>query len=225
MESKKSDSKNLERYKALFFQSGLVVALFVVLAAFEWKTGESNSNEIVEPSYIPDDTEMAAITKPDKAQVKPLTSTTLLDIRPDDVLIVDTFDLSFDTPDVILNPKDFIPKHEDDPVIDEPPVMIAPEMPEFPGGEAALYAYLGKNIRYPELARSIDLQGIVFITFVIEKDGNVSNSAVLHGIGGGCDEEALRVINAMPNWKPGKNSLGRPIRVQMNLPVKFILIN
>lgn len=96
------------------------------------------------------------------------------------------------------------------------------EMPEYPGGTEELYKYLGSNITYPEQAKNDGIQGRVFVTFVVERDGSITNAQVLRGIGGGCDEEALRVVNAMPKWTPGKKE-GEVVRVQYNLPVIFKL--
>ena len=94
--------------------------------------------------------------------------------------------------------------------------------PEFPGGMEALTKYLSENIKYPEQAKKDKIQGKVYISFVVEKDGSVADAKVLRGIGGGCDEEALRVVNAMPKWTPGKQR-NTPVRVQFNLPVVFKL--
>lgn len=94
--------------------------------------------------------------------------------------------------------------------------------PEFPGGMEALIKYLSENIKYPEQAKKDKIQGKVYISFVVEKDGSVADAKVLRGIGGGCDEEALRVVNAMPKWTPGKQR-NTPVRVQFNLPVAFKL--
>ena len=99
---------------------------------------------------------------------------------------------------------------------------VVEENPTFPGGETALYEYLGANIKYPEEAKELGIQGRVFVNFVVEKDGSVSNARVLRGIGGGCDEEALRVVKSMPKWTPGKQR-GIPVRVSYNLPIKFTL--
>ena len=96
------------------------------------------------------------------------------------------------------------------------------EMPEYPGGTEELYKYLGSNITYPEQAKNDGIQGRVFVTFVVECDGSITDAQVLRGIGGGCDEEALRVVNAMPKWTPGKKE-GEVVRVQYNLPVIFKL--
>ena len=95
-------------------------------------------------------------------------------------------------------------------------------MPEYPGGINALMSYLSKNIKYPETAKKAGVQGRVFVSFIVEKDGRVNESKILRGIGAGCDEEALRVVNSMPKWKPGLSE-GKPVRVQYNLPIKFQL--
>lgn len=95
-------------------------------------------------------------------------------------------------------------------------------MPEFLGGNEALFAYISKNIKYPEKAKKEKIQGKVFVSFVVEKNGKVSNVIILRGIGGGCDEESLRVVSEMPDWKPGIQD-GKPVRVQFSLPIKFAL--
>jgi len=100
--------------------------------------------------------------------------------------------------------------------------LVVETSPEYPGGNNALMEYLGQNIQYPTYARNNGIQGTVYTSFVIEADGKLSNIKVLHGIGGGCDEEAIRVISTMPSWKPGTQR-GKPVRVQFNLPVRFIL--
>jgi periplasmic protein TonB len=100
--------------------------------------------------------------------------------------------------------------------------MVVEQMPEFPGGEDSLYSFIARHIRYPQAAKESGIQGRVFVTFVVEKDGSVSDARILRGIGGGCDEEALRMVQAMPKWLPGKQR-GKPIRVQYNMPIKFSL--
>ena len=102
--------------------------------------------------------------------------------------------------------------------------QIVDEMPRFPGGEKALMEHVAKNVVYPEEAKEKEIQSRVFIGFVIEKDGSVSNVKALRGIGGGCDEEAVRVIKALPKWAPGKKD-GKPVRVSYQIPINFKLNN
>ncbi len=100
--------------------------------------------------------------------------------------------------------------------------QIVDEMPMFPGGEAAMMKFVANNVKYPQEAKDNDISGRVFISFVVEKDGSVSNVKVMKGIGGGCDEEAVRVIKGMPKWKPGKQD-GKPVRVSYMMPIVFKL--
>jgi len=106
--------------------------------------------------------------------------------------------------------------------IDDEVFLVVEVMPEFPGGNEALLKYLSDNIIYPQEALKANIQGTVYVSFIIEKNGEVSNIKVIHGIGGGCDEEAVRVVKGMPNWIPGTQR-GKPVRVQFNLPIRFVL--
>jgi periplasmic protein TonB len=102
------------------------------------------------------------------------------------------------------------------------PYLVVEQMPDFPGGEAELYKYLEKNIKYPALARESGVTGTVYIKFVVNKDGKISNITILRGIGAGCDEEAVKVVGNMPSWKPGKQN-GIAVPVWFTLPLKFTL--
>ena len=97
---------------------------------------------------------------------------------------------------------------------------VVEEEPEFPGGLEALNTFLQNNIKYPVLARDSNIQGKVYLSFVVEKDGSISWIRVLRDIGGGCGQEAMRVLKLMPRWKPAKNQ-GQPVQVQYNIPITF----
>ena len=94
--------------------------------------------------------------------------------------------------------------------------------PAFKGGIENFYAYLRKNVRYPAVAKENNVQGKVFLTFVVEKDGSLTDIKVVRGIGSGCDDEAIRVLKASPHWQPGIQN-GRPVRVQYTMPISFTL--
>ncbi|WP_026902766.1 energy transducer TonB [Pedobacter glucosidilyticus] len=96
------------------------------------------------------------------------------------------------------------------------------QMPEYPGGLEAFYKYLGNSINYPPVARENNIQGRVTVNFVVERDGSLTDIKVLRGIGGGCDEEAIRVLKKSKAWKPGVQN-GRPVRVSYTVPVMFRL--
>lgn len=104
----------------------------------------------------------------------------------------------------------------------EAPLSFVEQMPEFPGGEKALLAYISSNTKYPQLARENGIQGKVYVQFVVAADGNVKDPKVVRGIGGGCDEEAIRVVKTLPPWKAGKQG-GRAVPVYYNLPIIFTL--
>jgi len=113
--------------------------------------------------------------------------------------------------------------NEEPQTVTEAPIFtVVEEMPEFIGGTDELYKFLGSNIKYPEKAKADGIHGKVYVNFIVEKDGKVTNVNVLRGIGGGCDEESVRVLNSMPNWIPGKQR-GENVRVSYNLPIKFAL--
>ena len=100
--------------------------------------------------------------------------------------------------------------------------QIVDEMPQYPGGEAAMMKFVSENVKYPQEAKDKDIAGRVFVSFVVEKDGSVSTVKVMRGIGGGCDEEAVRVVSSMPKWKPGIKD-GKPVRVSYMMPLNFKL--
>jgi protein TonB len=106
--------------------------------------------------------------------------------------------------------------------VDEPTFITVEQMPEFPGGQEGLVNYLVENLNYPEKAKAEKITGKVYVSFVVEKDGSISNVKVLRDIGYGCGEEAVRVVKAMPRWKPGMQR-GKNVRVQYTLPLNFQL--
>ena len=95
-------------------------------------------------------------------------------------------------------------------------------MPQFPGGDQAMMKFVSENVQYPEEAKEKEISGRVMVGFIVEKDGSISDVKVVKGIGGGCNEEAVRVVKAMPKWKPGKEK-GKPVRVHFTMPFTFKL--
>ena len=104
------------------------------------------------------------------------------------------------------------------------PYLQVEVMPTFPGGEQELLKYLAENVKYPRLAREAKIQGLVIVRFVVDADGFVGNIEILRGIGAGCDEEALRVVKAMPKWEPGYQN-NRAVPVIYNMPIRFALLD
>ena len=110
--------------------------------------------------------------------------------------------------------------------VKEAPFTLVEKMPRFPGGEEAMMQFVQKNIQYPQTAKELGIQGTSYITFIIEKDGDINDAKVLRGIpcGADLDYEAVRIIKSMPLWEPGTQN-GRQVRVQFNLPIRFTLHN
>ena len=100
--------------------------------------------------------------------------------------------------------------------------LFVEQMPEFPGGEVALRQYLANAVKYPVIAQENGIQGKVYVTFVVGKDGSVSNASIARGVDPSIDKEALRVINTLPKWKPGKQR-GKPVNVSYTVPINFQL--
>lgn len=108
-------------------------------------------------------------------------------------------------------------------VLDDEIYTVISNAPEFPGGVDSMYAFISRNIKYPEEALKNNISGNVYVTFVVEKDGQITSTRLLRDIGGGCGQEALRVVRSMPKWKPGTTYQDEPKRVQFNLPFVFTL--
>ncbi len=224
MEVKKSPKADLEGKKVIFTEIGLIIALAVVLFAFEWKTYETTIDDRGQRKVADIAEEIIPITEqkvkpppppPPKQVVK-------INVVEDDVDVEDDIMIDVEADDN-TEVEEYIPIETDEEEAEETQIfMVVESMPMFPGGESALNRYLGENIKYPQMAKESGIQGRVFVTFVIEKDGRVSDVRVLRGIGGGCDEEAIRVVQNMPRWTAGKQR-GKSVRVQFNLPIKFTL--
>ena len=225
MEEKKSPKANLENKKLMFIQIGLIISLVLAWAVFEMKSYDKREidESLLRQTEVLDE-EMVEITKQEEPKPQPVEmpkTTTQLEIVEDDVEVEDIeINAEMDQNEVV---EEYVaPVIEEEEVVEQEIFQIVEEMPAFPGGEAKLMEYVGKNVKYPQIARESGIKGRVFVSFVVEPDGSVSNVKVLRGIGGGCDEEAMRVVKAMPKWKPGKQR-GKAVRVSYMLPVNFQL--
>lgn len=223
MEIKKNPKKDLEISKGLFFQIGLVFALFVVFVAFEWKKYDKVADNNIDMSAVFIIEEEIEITRQEPEPEPPAPQNPDIEIVEDDVEI--TNEITIDAEDLGQAVKEVNIQRVEVDVIEvvEPEIFhVVEEQPLFPGGEAKMMEFLAKNTVYPEIAKQSGIQGVVYVNFVVEPDGSISNVKVLRGIGGGCDEEAIRVVRNFPRWKPGKQR-GKPVRVYFNLPFRFQL--
>lgn len=225
MEIKKSAKANLDDKKLTFTLIGLVVALFIVWRVFEYRSYDKQEYETFTRTVEVMDEEME-ITKQEqpKPQVQaPKPQVTQIQVVEDDTEVEDIdINAEVDQDEVIEEYVYEAPEIEEEEIVEEEVFLSVEENPEFPGGNAKLLEYVQKNLKYPMMARESDIQGKVYVGFVVEKDGSISNVRVLRGIGGGCDEEAVRVVQSLPKFKPGKQR-GNPVRVQYTLPIVFKL--
>ena len=226
METKKSKRADLEPKKSIFLQIGIVIALGLTLAAFEWESPVkqivvTDKWETVGEDFVIKNT----VFKDQKPAPKPV-SVPVINIVDNDDLVDKTLDF-----DMGIKPEDEIPVYtppasiklkEEDSFVDDTPFVSVQNMPEYPGGIPALQSFLASNIKFPETAARAGIEGIVYVYFVVEKDGSVSNIKTLRGINDDCNEEAERIIGLLPKWKPG-NQQGKTVRVSFTIPVGFKL--
>ncbi len=225
MEQKKSPNADLSKKWGLFFNIGLCVTLSLVIYAFEYTPSEEG--ELMDLGQVEDDFEDIMEIPPTEQPPPPPPVVQLPEIIevPDEEEIEEEIEVDLDvevTEETVIEDIVFEEAPEEEEV--EEIFTIVEDKPGFPGGDAAMYQYLGKNINYPSQARRMGIEGRVFVQFVVNQDGSISDVQAIKGIGAGCDEEAERVIKSMPKWKPGKQR-GRAVKVRMVLPVFFKLNN
>ena len=222
MEIRKNPKSDLEKKKSYLFQIGMIIALVAVMTAFEYKSYDKTAIMLSRDTFheIPEDLVPVTIhkNKPLPPPVKKIYINIVDDLKED------VMDLNIDALATEDTPvPDYFPvKAKEEIIPDDIPIAIPEIMPEFPGGFPALYKYLNDQVQYPVSAKEMGIQGTVYLSFVVEKDGSISHVEILRGVGGGCTEEAIRVVKAMPDWSPG-TQMGRPVRVIYNLPIKFTL--
>ena len=227
MELKKSDKADLESKKNLFFLLGLVVALGITLLAFEWTSKPQKVEDLgavqaqaLEEEIIPITRELEVKPPPPPPPVAP----EILNIVDDDVEIEDELIIEDTEADdnTIIDVAPVIVQKEEEEEDEAKVFFIVEDMPEFPGGELALRNWIASNINYPTIAQENGIQGKVYVTFVVGKDGGVNNAVIARGVDTSLDKEALRVVNLMPKWKPGKQR-GQPVNVSFTVPINFVL--
>lgn len=228
MEIKKSDKANLEKTKALFTLLGLVISLGMVIAAFEWKSYDKQEEEVQLTQVVQEVEEMVIQTRQEETPPPPeepaQAETTEFEIVDDDQELQNEFNI--ETFENTSNTEVFIPKveivEEVEEVEEEVIFTVVETSADFPGGTQARMKFLKDNLKYPQQARETGTQGTVYVTFVVEKDGSLTDVKILRDIGSGCGEEAMRVVKAMPKWTPAKQR-GKTVRMQYVLPVRFTL--
>ena len=227
MELKKNPKADLEKRRGLYLEIGLVVALVAALVAFNVKSYDREAKEALEREAVLEEEEIIIQTDIQEPPPPPPPEvpevTTVIEVVADDKEDIKEVNFSAevtdDTKNIEITP---VVVEEEEDEAETQIFTVVENDPEFPGGMEALYKYLAQNIKYPQLARDNNITGRVYVTFVVEKDGSIANPKVLRDIGGGCGQEAIRVVKSMPKWTPGKQR-GKAVRVQFNLPVNFSL--
>jgi len=231
--------RRLNEKRFLFFEIGLIIALGVALLFFNWKFYTPEHENPVYYDFESDRIEQIDLQTPSTSQrtFKPPPPEVVLNNEPlsgniQTVLENTLIETQLATTEVMGANDIAIPASAfgyqnggmpTEATVNEPEIFAIVEvMPEFPGGSAALLKYLASKIRYPDLARENRVEGLVVVQFIIDEKGKISGVIILRGIGGGCDEEAIRVIQAMPDWQPGLQR-GVPVKVRYNVPVRFVL--
>ena len=224
---KKSSSANLETQKTTYWLMGVVLAAALLFMSLEWTTGTRQLDESM-LLVVDEPEEELLITRHDPPPPPPPPP-------PEEIP---------DIPEVLIETEEEVDVRIEIAQEDAPPVPPAPPPPpptveipsipldhifevvevppSFPGGMEALNAWLSSNIRYPPLAQEQGIQGRVFVQFVVERDGNITDATVVSGPDPMLNREALRVVNAMPRWSPGQQG-GEAVRVRFTLPVLFRL--
>lgn len=225
MEAKKTPKADLTRKSGMFLNLGLAFAVFCTLMAFEYKSYDDGTlKDLGSVSDNFDEILDIPITEQPPPPPPPPIEQPVIQEIPDEVKIEDKIEVNFDVDvkettvikEIVIS---------DVPIIEEKVDAIfdvVETQPNPPGGMSAWNQYLNKNLKYPTQARRMGVEGNVILVFVVNTDGSIQDVEILRGIGGGCDEEAVRVVSGAPKWEPGKQR-GRAVRTRMRLPIRFKL--
>jgi len=228
MELKKSEKADLENKKGVMLTAGLAIALGIVLLAFEWTTRPGKVESLGSLDAVQVEEEVIPVTRQEEIKTLP----------PPPPAVVEVLNIVDNNADINADLAIFDSEADKETFVDVAPVVqavkeekeeeeaqvffIVEEMPEFPGGEAALRRFIAEAIKYPVIAQENGIQGKVYVTFVVDKDGGISEAKIARGVDPSLDKEALRVVNSLPKWKPGKQR-GKPVKVSYTVPISFVL--
>jgi len=228
MEAKKSPKADLENKKTLFLQIGFVIALVLCLLAFNWTSGQKNDSifegmteQAIEEEQIP----VTEEAPPEQAPPPEVTVTDLFEIVQNDVVL--TNEVSFDddetTEDKVVEIYAPVSLQAEEEATEEEVFVIVEDMPKFKGGDINKFReWVQKRVRYPEIAAENSIQGRVYVTFVVETSGLVSNVSITRSVDAILDNAAKEAVEASPKWEPGMQR-GRPVRVRYSIPIIFQL--
>ncbi len=225
MQVKKSEQASLEKDKLIYTLMGLVFVLSLVYVALEWTEREVTKYEVTDTEFLFEEEVEIQQTSQETPPPPPppaVQEVEVLNVVEDNV---ETESIEVNTEDdkeaevVIAAPVEAPQEEEEEEVV----FVVVESMPEFPGGQQALFKYLSENVKYPVIAQENGIQGRVICQFVVNKDGSIVDVEVVRSGGDpSLDKEAVRVIKSMPKWKPGKQR-GKAVRVKYTVPVNFKL--
>lgn len=229
MEIKKSPKADLENKRGLFLQIGFVVAIGLALFAFEYDFGEVKETQSYSNKTVAAEEEIVQTTQeeqqPQQLEVAPqqIISDVLKIVR-NDVRVSNELDLNMEDDKTAAPITIPTTAKVEEPVEEEEIFFVAEDMPTFNGKEASIgfREYVGKNLKYPDVAAENGIQGTVYVQFVVEPSGSVSNVKILRGVDPALDKEATRIVQSSPKWVPGKQR-GKSVRVSFTFPIKFQL--
>ncbi len=226
MEARKTPQADLEKKSFLFFTIGLMIAMVMVITAFEWKS--YGPGIVIEPEDF-DNTYLVPLV-PLTAHPVPQPPKAVIDMEKDPIedkkLVEEAIEkivVSVEKPASSMDfSEDLTSDIAPDVTPDNAPFKVVEEMPVPTEGMTEFLKTIGKNVKYPYRAQRAGTEGIVYIQFVVERNGSLTDIEVLKGIGSGCDEAAVEAVKKSKKWKPGKQR-GIPVRVHMVIPVRFNL--
>jgi protein TonB len=227
MELKKSPKADLENKRSTFVQIGLVISLGLCLVAFEWtnKVEKAASLGTIAAQEVED--EIIPITRQEEVKPPPPPPppkvVEVLNIVDDQTEIDEELDIDDSEADekTVIEVAPII-RQEEEQAEESQVFFIVEDMPEFPGGELALRKFIANAIKYPVIAQENGIQGKVYVNFVVDRDGSITNAKISRGVDPSLDKEALRVVNSLPKWKPGMQR-GKPVKVSYTVPISFVL--
>lgn len=220
---KKAPKANLSNRSGLYLNIGLVISLLLVIMAFEWRFYDDGN--LADLGQVSDDfEEMLDIPQTEQPPPPPpkIQQPEIIEV-PDEEEIEEDIQVDLDveiTDDDVIEEVIF-EEQLDEEVADEV-FFIVEQQPLYPGGMSAFYKYVQKKLKYPPQARRMGIEGKVFVQFVVDKKGNITEVQAVKGPGFGCNQEAVRVIKTSPKWKAGKQR-GKAVKVRMILPITFKL--
>lgn len=224
MNVKKNPKADIEKYRTLFFQFGLVLTLGVVLLAFEWPTRAGKVTELVASNNLDIEEEIIPVTRQEQNTPPPPPPapqvSEVLNIVDDNVEIEEEYEIEDAEADQNTQ-VDFVAKVEEEEQEAEI-FFIVEKMPEFPGGELGLRKWIAEHVKYPNIARENNIQGKVYVRFAVTESGSVDKVSIARGVDPLLDEEAIRVVKMSPKWSPGEQR-GKKVSVWYTVPINFQL--